>query len=318
MRAMKATDMRQIGRTSLHVTRLGLGGVFLASDAPRAEAEALIDRAAELGVRYFDTAPMYGVGESERRYREPLARLERSGFVLSTKVGRVLREDVGGAEPWHFDFSRDGVLRSFETSLQRLGLERVDILLVHDPDDHADQALREAFPALIELREQGLVGAIGAGMNQWQLELRFARELPLDCFLLAGRYTLLEQGALDEFLPYCEANGISVIGGGPYNSGILASNLDADASYNYGAAPAEMLDRARAIKAVCDRHEVPLKAAALQFILAHPAFAAVIPGAASVAEVEENARMIETPIPADLWPELRSAGLLHPAAPVPS
>lgn len=315
---MKATDTRQIGRTSLSVTCLGLGGVFLARDAPRSEAEALIERAYETGVRYFDTAPMYGLGESERRYNAPLARLERSGFVLSTKVGRLLREDVGGEEPWHFDFTRDGVLRSFETSLQRLGLDRVDILLVHDPDDHADQAIREAFPALIELREQGLVGAIGAGMNQWELELRFARELPLDCFLLAGRYTLLEQTALAEFLPHCEANGISVIAGGPYNSGILASDLDAAARYNYQAAPPEMLDRARTIKAVCDRHGAPLKAAALQFILAHPAVAAVIPGASSVAEVEENARMIETPIPAALWAELKGAGLLDPAAPVPA
>ena len=315
---MKATDTRQVGRTSLQVTCLGLGGVFLARDAGPAEAEALIDRAADLGVRYFDTAPMYGLGESERRYRRPLARLDRSEFVLSTKVGRRLREDAGGADPWRFDFSRDGVLRSFETSLERLGLDHVDILLVHDPDDHAEQAIREAFPALIELREQGLVGAIGAGMNQWELELRFARELPLDCFLLAGRYTLLEQGALAEFLPYCEANGISVIAGGPYNSGILASDLDDTANYNYRAAPPEMLARARAIKAVCDRHRVPLKAAALQFILAHPAVAAVIPGAASVAEVEENARMIEAPIPAALWPELREAGLLAAAAPVPA
>ena len=189
---------------------------------------------------------------------------------------------------------------------------------MHDPDDHADQAIREAFPALSELREQGLVGAIGAGMNQWELELRFARELPLDCFLLAGRYTLLEQTALTEFLPHCEANGISVIAGGPYNSGILASDLDDTARYNYQTAPPEMLDRARAIKAVCDRHGAPLKAAALQFILAHPAVAAVIPGAASVAEVEENARMIETPVPAALWSELKDAGLLDPAAPVPA
>ncbi|MCY3733285.1 MAG: aldo/keto reductase [Chloroflexi bacterium] len=315
---MKATDASQIGRTSLQVTRLGLGGVFLAVDAGPEEAEALIDRAATLGVRYFDTAPMYGNGESERRYHEPLARLNRSDFVLSTKVGRRLRQDAGGSEPWHFDFSRDGVLRSFESSLERLGVDHIDILLVHDPDDHEDRAVREAFPALIELREQGLVGAIGAGMNQWEMELRFARELPLDCFLLAGRYTLLEQGALAEFLPYCEANGISVVAGGPYNSGILASDLDDAASYNYRAAPVEMLDRARAIKAVCDRHDVPMKAAALQFILAHPAVAAVIPGAASVAEVEENARMVETPIPVALWDELKHAGLLDFAAPTPT
>ena len=316
--AMKATDSRRIGRTSLHVTRLGLGGVFLAIDAQPDEADGLIDRAAGLGVRYFDTAPMYGNGESERRYRGPLARLERSDFVISTKVGRRLEEDASGSEQWHFDFSRDGVLRTFESSLERLGVAHIDILLVHDPDDHEDQAMREAFPALIELREQGLVGAIGAGMNQWEMELRFARELPLDCFLLAGRYTLLEQGALTEFLPYCEANGISIIAGGPYNSGILASDLGESASYNYRAAPAAMLERARAIKAVCDRFDVPLKAAALQFILAHPAIAAVIPGAASITEVEENVRMVEARIPGALWTELKEAGLLDPDAPIPA
>ena len=313
---MKATDFAQIGRTSLTVTRLGLGGVFLAIDAAADEATALIDRAAALGVRYFDTAPMHGNGESERRYREPLARPGDTDFVLSTKVGRRLQEHADGSTTWHFDFSRDGALRSFESSLERLGVDHIDILLVHDPDDHEEQALTEALPALIELREQGVVTAIGAGMNQWEMELRFARELPLDCFLLAGRYTLLEQGALDEFLPHCEANGISVIAGGPYNSGILASDLSDSASYNYRAAPVGMLERARAIKAVCDRHDVPLKAAALQFILAHPAIAGVIPGAASVAEVEENVRMVEAPIPADLWVELKDAGLLHPEAPV--
>ena len=312
---MKATDTRQIGRTALQVTRLGLGGVFLAIEAQPAEADGLIDRAAALGVRYFDTAPMYGNGESERRYRGPLARLERSEFVISTKVGRRLQEHADGSVTWHFDFSRDGALRSFESSFERLGVDHIDILLVHDPDDHEDQALREAFPALIELREQGLVGAIGAGMNQWEMELRFARELPLDCFLLAGRYTLLEQGALTEFLPYCAANGISVIAGGPYNSGILASDLGESASYNYRAAPAAMLERAWAIKATCDRHDVPLKAAALQFILAHPAVAAVIPGAASVSEVEENVWMVETPIPGALWTELKEVGLIDPDAP---
>ncbi|MYD53945.1 MAG: aldo/keto reductase [Chloroflexi bacterium] len=315
---MKATDTRQIGRTSLQVSRLGLGGVFLAIDAGVDEAAALINRAAALGVRYFDTAPMYGNGESERRYRRPLASLDRSEFVISTKVGRRLQEHADGSVTWHFDFSRDGALRSFESSLERLGVDHIDILLVHDPDDHEEQALTEAFPALIELREQGLVTAIGAGMNQWEMELRFARELPLDCFLLAGRYTLLEQGALTEFLPHCQANGISVIAGGPYNSGILASDLSDSVSYNYRAAPAGMLDRARAIKAVCDRHDVPLKAAALQFILAHPAVAAVIPGAASVSEVEENVRMVETPIPAALWGELKEAGLIDPNAPTPA
>ncbi|MBH76634.1 MAG: aldo/keto reductase [Dehalococcoidia bacterium] len=315
---MKATDTRGIGLTGLEVTCLGLGGVFLARDASFSEAEELVARAAQLGLGYFDTAPMYGLGESERRYSGPLAHLDRSQFVLSTKVGRVLQQDVGGSEPWSFDFSRDGVLRSFESSLKRLGLDRIDILFVHDPDDYPEQAIREAFPAIIELREQGLVKAIGAGMNQWEMELRFAEELPLDCFLLAGRYTLLEQDALLAFLPYCEANDISVIAGGPYNSGILASDLSEDANYNYGIAPTKMLEHARAIKAICDRHGVSLKAAALQFVLAHPAVAAVIPGAASVVEVEENIRMVEVAIPSDFWADLKEAGLLHPSSPVPA
>ena len=315
---MKATDRASIRRTEIEVTRLGLGGVFLARDASEAETTALIDRGYALGVRYFDTAPMYGLGQSEHRYRTPLGRLDRSEFVISTKVGRLLQEDVGGAEPWHFDFSRDGIMRSFEASLRRLDLDRVDILLIHDPDDHGDQALLEAFPTIAELREQGLVGAIGAGMNQWEMELRFARETDVDCFLLAGRYTLLEQGALTEFLPYCEANEISVIAGGPYNSGILASDLSESAHYNYATAPPGMIERARAIKAICDRHGVPLKAAALQFVLTHPAIAAVIPGASSAAEVEENARMVEFPIPAPLWPDLKDAGLLATDAPTPA
>jgi D-threo-aldose 1-dehydrogenase len=218
---------------------------------------------------------------------------------------------------WSFDFSAQGVRRSFAESLQRLGLEHIDILYVHDPDNHYEQALTEAFPVLAELRAQGHVTAIGAGMNQWEMELAFAKAGYCDCFLLAGRYTLLDQTALPEFLPYCVERHISVIAGGPYNSGILAVGPREGATFNYRAAAPEMMDKARRINAVCERYAVPLKAAALQFILAHPAIASVIPGARSVAEVEDNIRMVEWPIPADLWAELKTAGLIAAAAPTP-
>lgn len=324
---MHATDTARIGKTGLHVTRLGLGGVALsgappATDphqpTPEAGAVALIHRSLALGLNYLDTAPMYGVGQSERRYGQALRGIARDTYVLSTKVGRVLRPGAQPGAPmtWAFDFSAAGVRESFASSLDRLGIERVDILFVHDPDDHYQQALTQAFPVLMELRAQGRVKAIGAGMNQWQMELQFAREGHCDCFLLAGRYTLLDQTALPEFLPYCVEHGISVIAGGPYNSGILAVGPRAGATFNYRAASAEMMDKAARISAVCARHHVPLKAAALQFVLAHPAIASVIPGARSLAEVEENVQMVEFPIPSALWVELKGLGLIAEAAPV--
>lgn len=324
---MRATDTREIGKTGIRVTRLGLGGVALSGAPPstdphqvtsESEAVALIHRSLSLGVTYLDTAPLYGVGHSEQRYGAALRDLDRTRYVLSTKVGRVLRPDVAtGETTWAFDFSRQGVRESLESSLERLGLERVDILLVHDPDAHYEQAVAEAFPVLRELREQGRVTAIGAGMNQWEMELRFARQGYCDCFLLAGRYTLLDQTALPEFLPYCLEHRISVIVGGPYNSGILAVGPREGATFNYRAAAPEMMEKARRILEVCQRHDVPLRAAALQFILAHPAIASVIPGARSLAEVEENVALVERPVPAALWAELKERGLLAPAAPVP-
>lgn len=325
---MRATDRVEIGRTGLRVSRLGLGGVALSGvrpstdperTTPETEALALIHRHLALGLNYLDTAPMYGVGESERRYGRALRDVPRDNYVLSTKVGRVLQPDPAGPGRaiWAFDFSRAGARASFESSLERLGLDRVDVLLVHDPDDHGDQALAEVFPVLMELRAQGRVRAIGAGMNQWQMELRFAREGHCDCFLLAGRYTLLDQTALPEFLPYCVEHEIGVIAGGPYNSGILAVGAREGATFNYRAAAPETMDKARRIAAACDRHGVPLKAAALQFILAHPAIVSVIPGARTVAEVEDNVRMLEHPIPAALWADLKAEGLLDASAPTP-
>jgi D-threo-aldose 1-dehydrogenase len=323
---MRATDTVEIGRTGLLVTRLGLGGVALsgappATDphvpSPASEAVSLIRRSLDLGLNYLDTAPMYGVGHSERRYGEALRGIPRDRYVLSTKVGRVLRPDAAGQMTWAFDFSREGARASFESSLERLGIERVDIVFVHDPDDHYEAARAGAFPVLRELRASGRIRAIGAGMNQWQMELAFAREGYHDCFLLAGRYTLLDQTALPEFLPYCVEHRISVVAGGPYNSGILAVGPRSGATFNYRAAPPEMMDKAARIARVCERHQVPLKAAALQFILAHPAIASVIPGARSVAEVEENARMVELAIPDALWSDLKESKLIAAEAPTP-
>jgi D-threo-aldose 1-dehydrogenase len=312
-------ERRAVGCTGLTVTAMGLGGAHLARPGVEpATSDALIRRALGHGLRYVDTAPMYSIGESERRYRAPLATLARDEYVLSTKVGRLLDGTEGAETGWHFDFSADAVHRSIESSLKRLGVDRIDIVFIHDPDDHWEQAIGEAYRALHALREQGIVRAIGAGMNQWEMEQRFAEEGEFDCFLLAGRYTLLEQESLASFLPLCEERGISVVVGGPYNSGILASDLDARATYNYRAAPPDVLERARRIAAVSERHGVPLKAAAIQFPLAHPAVAAVIPGAMTVAEVDENVALVQHPIPAALWAELAAEGLLAAGAPAPA
>ena len=325
---MNPLDTVEIGSSGVRVTRLGFGGAPLGAlsgeDGARMAAET-VRRGYELGIRFFDTAPLYGRGKSERFYGMALGEFPRDGFALSSKVGRVLNPNGGeggelGENPPYdavFDFSRDGVLRSVEESLERTGLERLDIALIHDPDDHWERAIGEAYPALAELRSQGAVGAIGAGMNQWEMLARFAAEGDFDCFLLAGRYTLLDQSALSEFLPLCEAKGIGVILGGPYNSGVLASDLGADTTYFYERTPPEVLARARRAKAVCDRYEAPLKAAALQFGLAHPAVAATIPGPRTPAEVEDNLAMASFDIPPALWADLKDDGLLPPNAPTP-
>jgi len=327
--AFRAVDRTEIGKTGLRVSRLGLGGVALSGappstdpDRPTPESEgvALIEKSLALGINYLDTAPMYGGGGSESRYGQALRGVPRDRYVLSTKVGRVLdpAEPDSARMKWAFDFSRQGALRSFESSLARLGIDRVDILFIHDPDDHYEQAVAETVPVLLDLKRAGRVRAIGAGMNQWQMELAFAKLGHFDCFLLAGRYTLLDQTALAEFLPYCVEHGIGVIAGGPYNSGILAVGPREGATFNYRAAAPEMIDKARRIAGACERHDVPLRAAALQFILAHPAIASVIPGARSVAEVEENVALVERPIPAALWTDLKSHGLIAEAAPTPA
>ena len=332
---MEPTAATRLGATGLTVTRVGLGTAALGGlydVVTEEQAEATIARAWELGIRFFDTAPLYGHGLSERRLGAALAGRPRAEFVLATKVGRLLRADAppddsqlsGGLERWKgvppvnpvFDFSYDGVLRSVEESLERLGVDRIDVLHIHDPDEHHDEALRGAYRALDRLRAERTIGAVGAGMNQVAMLVRFAREADFDCFLLAGRYTLLDQSALVELLPLCRERGIAVILGGVFNSGILADPRPG-ATYDYSVAPPELVERARRLAAVCGRHGVPLKAAALQFPLAHHAVTSILVGARSVAELEENLALLRLELPADLWSDLRGEGLLEEDAPTP-
>ncbi len=329
---MNPLEPRQIGTTDIQVTPMGFGGAPLGGLFTPVGAEnavATVRHGYELGIRFFDTAPLYGRGKSERFYGRALSEFDRDSYILSSKVGRVLdpndaatdEDDIYVELPPYdvvFDFSRDGVLRSIEDSLERLGLDRLDIALIHDPDDHWEQAITEAYPTLAELRSQGVVGAIGAGMNQWEMPARFAREGDFDCFLLAGRYTLLDHSGLEELLPLCEEKSVSIILGGPYNSGVLASDLGPNTTYFYERTPPEVLETARRIKAVCDSHQVPLKAAALQFGLAHPAVAATIPGPRTPEEVSENVAMASFEIPSELWAELKSEVLIPDEAPTPA
>jgi len=319
----------KLGHTELTVTRFGLGtaplgGLFEA--VGESEGVGVVERAWEVGIRTFDTAPLYGHGLAEQRLGKVLNPKPRDEFTLSSKVGRLLRSDAPpepgqqyhGVPPVNpmFDFSYDGVMRSLDESLERLGLDRIDILHIHDPDDHYDEALAGAYRALDRLRSEGVIGAVGAGMNQAEMLARFARDGDFDCFLLAGRYTLLDQIALKELLPECVERGISIIAGGVYNSGILADPKPG-AYYNYQTAPAELLQRAQRIRDVCTRHHVPLKAAAVQFPLGHPAVDCVVVGCRSAAELEESLKMFEVDIPAALWEELKAERLLPPEAPTP-
>jgi D-threo-aldose 1-dehydrogenase len=346
---MATTDMttpRPIGRTALRVTPLGFGGAPLGgfrAHTPEAEAQALLEAAWQGGVRFFDTSPFYGYGRSELRFGAALREKPRDEYILSTKIGRWMRALAPGEPPPAglranglpgfvptFDYTYDGVMRSLEQSFLRLGISRIDVLLVHDVDfwTIGDQAVLDerfrtvmdsGYRALDELRRAGAIGAIGCGLNETDMCLRFARAGDFDSMLLAGRYTLLEQaGPMAEFLPYCAQKGMSVIIGGPYNSGILAGPVQDGAPYDYKAAPPAVVEKARRIEAVCRRHGVPLPAAALQFPLAHPQVCSVIPGAVSRAEVEQNLAHLRHPIPAALWAELKAEGLVEAASPVPA
>lgn len=327
---MNPLEKVPLGRSGLSVTRLGLGCASIGGlygDIPDDQAIAVVRRALSLGLNLLDTAPLYGSGKSELRLGQALAGVPRDRYVLSSKVGRVLvptkRDPQVGAfndpAPYQpvFDFSYDGVMRSFEASLNRLGVDRIDILHIHDPDNHWQEAIDGAYPALDELRGEGVIRAVSAGMNQWEMLARFAREGDFDCFLLAGRYSLLDQSALDELLPLCIKKNIGILAGGTYNSGILAKGAHPGATYNYQEAPPEIAAKAKALEAVAARHQVDLRAAASQFVFAHPAITCIIPGTRRPERVQENFDLLSQEIPASFWAELRAEGLVRPDAPLP-
>ena len=325
---------------ALPFTRLGFGSATLGNLGRRfteEECDSALDRAWERGLRTFDTAPLYGLGLSEARIGRALRTRPRDEFLLSTKVGRLLEPCAAGesnagvflAAPdrkYVYDYSYDGVLRSFEESLKRLGLDRIDILLVHDVDGftHGSREASEAriqellqsggWRALDELRAGGAVSAIGLGVNEWQPCARMLELSDPDLFLLAGRYTLLEQAPLDTLFPQCAKAGAGIIIGGPYNSGVLAGKP----TFDYASVPSDVAARVKALSDMCRAHDVPLRAAALQFVAAHPLVVSIIPGAVSPEEVDDNVAMLEAAIPAGLWRDLKTAGLLHSDAPVPA
>jgi D-threo-aldose 1-dehydrogenase len=326
-------DTTALGRSQVRVTRLGLGCAPLANmyrTLTEDDATAVVDAAWAAGVRYFDTAPHYGVGVSERRLGAALADRPRADYTVSTKVGRLLVPDPDGAgrrdagfdvpathrRVW--DFSAGGVHRSIDDSLARLGLDRIDLVLLHDPEQHLRWAVEEAYPALHELRTAGMIGAIGVGSTRWQALHRFAVETDVDAVMVAGRYTLLEQPALDTLFPACDIRGISVLNAGVFNSGLLAVDRPVDGlPYEYLPAPRELVDRARAIATVCRRHDTTLPAAALAFAAAHPVIASVVVGAESAEQAARNAALATAAPPAhDLWKDLAARGLLRPDAPI--
>jgi D-threo-aldose 1-dehydrogenase len=333
---------RKLGRANVRVTELGLGTAPLGELFDRIddkEAAALIAAAWDGGVRYFDTSPWYGRGLAEHTLGRALYRKPRGDHVISTKIGRVLRRPLGPnaiKDQWLgglefqtvFNYGYDGVMRSFEDSLQRLGINRVDVLLIHDLDpwDHNPATLNAYFTqlktsgwrALAELREAGVIGGIGAGFNSLGSIPRFLDLFDMDFFLLAMRYTLLEQEVLETEFPLCEKLGVGIIVGAGFNSGILATGAIKGAMYNYAPAGPGILERVRKIEGVCARHGVPLPAAALQFPLGHPIVASIIPGAISQANVEKNIAAFRHPIPPDLWAELKHEKLIRADAPVPA
>ncbi len=332
---------RQVGSTTLSLPELGFGAASLGNlyqPVTEEQAQAILELAWHSGFRYFDTAPHYGQGLSERRLGDSLRQHEGRDYILSSKVGRLLKPATYTAQrhgfcspmPFdiHYDYSYDGVMRSFEDSLQRLGLARLDILFMHDigrlthgsrHDELFAIAMSGGYRALNALREQGLVQAIGLGVNEYAVCEAALEHGDWDCFLLAGRYTLLEQAALDSFLPKCQQRNCSVVIGGPYNSGILATGTKESSTlhYDYAPAPQSVIDKVQQLEAVCENYHVPLAAAALQFPLAHPAVASVIPGMGSMKHIEQTLLLMNTDIPDALWRDLRSQGLVHQDAPLP-
>ncbi|MDP9889072.1 aldo/keto reductase [Pseudarthrobacter enclensis] len=338
---MRAQHKRPLGRTPLDLSTMSFGATLIGnfmrpiSDAAAVE---LVDQAWDLGLRTFDTAPLYGHGLSELRLGRALQGRTRADYVLSTKAGRVLTPadpatiDSGlwkDSAPFAaaFDYSYDGIMRSVEDSLKRLLTDHLDIVYMHDVDRYTHgskqpqmfrQAVDEGFPALVKLRDEGVVTAIGFGVNEADVCLAAVKETDSDCVLLAGRYTLLEQEPLDDLLPTCESRGIGVVLGGVYNSGILATGPREGAKFNYGPAPEDVMDRAGRIEAICQRHDVPLPAAALQFAASHPAVTSICLGSRTPEQQQNSAAFLELRIPEQLWQDLRQDGLLRPDAPIPA
>jgi D-threo-aldose 1-dehydrogenase len=335
---------RRLGGTGVSVTEIGLGTAPLGDlwdVVEEDEASGLLTAAWEGGVRYFDTSPWYGKGQAEHRVGRALYRKPRDEFVISSKVGRILQrplkrapfrrgEWLGGLEfDAVFDYSYDGVMRSFEDSLQRLGINRIDVLLIHDLDrwhfkteakvgPYMNQLFTSGWRALEELRDQGVIKGIGAGFNTMGTIPRYLDLFDIDFFLIAMRYTLLEQDVLDEEFPRCAERGVGIVVGGTYNSGILATGATPHAMHNYEPALPDVLQRVARMEAVCRRHNVPLAAAALQFPLGHPIVASVIPGAITRAQIAQNLAAFNHKVPPDLWAELKHEGLLRADAPVPT
>ncbi|HEY8596364.1 MAG TPA: aldo/keto reductase [Devosiaceae bacterium] len=326
---------RPVGRTHIEVSELGLGGASLAgifTAVPDQQARDTVEAALRSGISYFDTAPQYGLGRSEHMVGDAL-RGKRTGTVLSTKVGRLLKpcfdpseQGVAWGNPFPFkqvyDYSHDAIMRSFEDSLQRLGLNRVDMLYVHDigtmthgddNDAHWKALSESGYKALDRLRAEGTVGAIGLGVNEWEVLMDAFEIGDWDVHLLAGRYTLLEQAALSPFMETCLKKDVSIVIGGPYNSGILVGG----STWNYAKAPPEIVERVARLENVCRDHGIPLPAAALQFPLTHPAVASVIPGPRSPEELAQTLEWWDTPIAESFWRDLAEAGLLAPGTPLP-
>jgi D-threo-aldose 1-dehydrogenase len=340
---MKSRTFDAPSGAKIKFTTLGFGSAPLGNlyhAVSEEDAQATLNAAWKAGIRYFDTAPLYGAGLSETRINHFLRGKPRNKYVISTKVGRLIRacppeERLGQGKFFDipsrkeiYDYSYDGVMRSLEDSLERLGIDRVDILLVHDidvfnhgsterRDTHIETLMKGGYKALLKLRDGGVISAFGAGVNEWEVCEILARRGDFDLFLLAGRYTLLEQESLQTLLPLCEERGIGIILGGPYNSGILASGPKPGAYYNYSPASKSVLDRVRDIETVCKRYKVKLAEAALAFPLGHPAVVSVVPGAVTPREVKVNVETLSAKIPKALWRDLKSEGLLHSGAPVP-
>jgi D-threo-aldose 1-dehydrogenase len=338
---MLPSTLKKFGRTDLYATAFAfgtapVGNLFREIDDQM--SDAMFQRSWEAGVRFYDTSPFYGHGLAELRTSGSLRWKKRDDFVLATKVGRLLRparRDQINFAPWvnaapfalEFDYSYDGTMRSFEDSLQRLALERIDVVFIHDIDVFTrgkDQpevfrtAMDGCYKALARLRDEGAVKAIGVGVNEWEVCHEALKQRDFDCFLLAGRYTLLEQEALNEFLPLCEARGAAVLVGGGFNSGILATGARPGAKFNYGPAPEHVMQKVARIEEVCRDYNVPLPAAALQFVVAHPAVPAFCAGTRTLDQLNQNLAWFSEPIPSEFWAALKRKGLLREEAPVPA